>query len=726
MCMSLENNLEEFRSVEESKVRKRLAALPRDRIYDYFDGIDSVLKDLNEQRLELEADEALRIENLRETRALCNSARKELDSLKEKLLHTVKSHENERSEAMKSIHSKAPDLVDYVQKLSEMKARLIELKFAQPFEMELENIKVALVSRDYDSVLSRYEATILETSRVPSSVAKQFEQKAGLLDDFLVVALQKDLYQLYQKIRFPFEFSIDFRAVRSDLETSVQILRCLHIISNRKREKSVVELLSLVTKLFEDRFNFHFWGTNKTNNPAKPEWFFKQVLDWISYNGDYFSVYLQRVCDMFDCEETADGIFIKCLIMKVKDKVQSLLTKGSFMSNRIMFSHLLDESIAFSNEINQLCENGGGLPDIMSLFMKTEIIDEWVELEKDAIAVGIDEVLADPHAYECRFEEARDIDKFIVPNFASTFIILMKSMSERYMMITVAFLRSRFLKHQLLIIDEFLSRIARIFHETESPWHVPYPALMNSVWFIGVVLEEWNSEDQFIELSGIEGKQSLARGPFDESADLYRHEWRKRAKHLITSFRNIISNKVRVYAAQNWFQMNHSKPLDFSPSLSDFVDEISQRIRWLRDNISEDSRLSLYHLINFEVWDCLMVEVVSSNSFTHKAAAQMLFDFQEGLIPLLNKAFIPSKRSLNQESGFRHFSVLKEKRCCEVLNVLRLLALPSPTAILLRDEVQRIPESMVHEKTAPFGIVGFNREQLLLLFEQRCDMHRIS
>ncbi|CAD5227580.1 unnamed protein product [Bursaphelenchus okinawaensis] len=724
--MSVEISAEEFRNVEEIRVRKRLSALPRDRIYDYFAGVDKILKDLADQRLELEAEELLRLESLKDAYSFCFSSRNELNSIKNQAQELVVDDQNRKEKILKDVKEKAPALMEHIKKLAEMKTRLVELKFAQPFEMEIENIKVALVSRDYELLMSRYESTILESSRVPPPLFQYFESKAESLDIYLLEKLEKDLYQTFEKIRFPFEYSVDFRAVKSELETTIQILRAIFTIVNRNGQKSAKDVLGLVTKAFEERFNFHFWGSNKTNDPAKPEWFFKQTLEWITYNGDYFSIYVQKLCDLWDLPETADELFINCLLKKVMDKVKSLLGKRTFMSNRIYFSHLLDESISFSNEISQLCENGTSLPDVMTLFMDASITDEWIELEKDTLSAGIDDILADSNAYKCRFEEAKDIDKFIVPNFANTFILLMRSMSERYMMITVASIRSRFLKHQLVIIDEFLSRIARIFHEVESPWHDPYPALMNAVWYIGVVLDEWNSEDAFIELGGSDGLQSLARGPFDESADLYRHEWRKRAKHLLTSFRSIIDGKVQVYATQNWFQMNHSKPQDFSPTLSNFFEEIQNRIDWLRDYISEDSRLSLYKLLNFEIWDCLMIEVVSSNSFTYKAAAQMLYDFQSGLIPLLNKAFVPSKRNLSLDSGFRHFNVSMEKRCSEVLNVLQLLALPSPTAILLRDEIQRIPESMVQEKTAPFGISDFNREQLLILFEQRCDMHRIG
>lgn len=50
------------------------------------------------------------------------------------------------------------------------------------------------------------------------------------------------------------------------------------------------------------------------------------------------------------------------------------------------------------------------MPEVMELFVKPGIFDEWVELEKDAISVGVDEILADKNAYQCRFEEAKDID----------------------------------------------------------------------------------------------------------------------------------------------------------------------------------------------------------------------------------------------------------------------------------------------------------------------------
>lgn len=50
------------------------------------------------------------------------------------------------------------------------------------------------------------------------------------------------------------------------------------------------------------------------------------------------------------------------------------------------------------------------IPEIISLFLQPNILDEWIGLEKDAISVAIDDILADRNAFENRFEVATDID----------------------------------------------------------------------------------------------------------------------------------------------------------------------------------------------------------------------------------------------------------------------------------------------------------------------------
>jgi hypothetical protein len=47
--------------------------------------------------------------------------------------------------------------------------------------------------------------------------------------------------------------------------------------------------------------------------------------------------------------------------------------------------------------------------------------------------------------------------------------------------------------------------------------------------------------------------QPLSRGTFDELADLYRHEWRKRVRNMVSYFRKSLDYKIKEYASENWF-----------------------------------------------------------------------------------------------------------------------------------------------------------------------------
>jgi hypothetical protein len=105
--------------------------------------------------------------------------------------------------------------------------------------------------------------------------------------------------------------------------------------------------------------------------------------------------------------------------------------------------------------------------------------------------------------------------------------------------------------------------------------------------------------------------------------------------------------------------MNHPKPLDFTVTLGPFCDLAVSKIKWAWESISEDSRLTIYRMLNEEIWTCFLENVVEKTSFTSRAAAQMLFDVQSGLIPLLQSAFVPSAHLLKADSPFKHFDVVK-------------------------------------------------------------------
>lgn len=73
--------------------------------------------------------------------------------------------------------------------------------------------------------------------------------------------------------------------------------------------------------------------------------------------------------------------------------------------------------------------------------------------------------------------------------------------------------------------------------------------------FIAIVLDEWSDREEFIQLNAVGTDKPLSQGTFDQMADLYRHEWRKRARNMVAYFRKSIDDKVRVYAREKWLAL---------------------------------------------------------------------------------------------------------------------------------------------------------------------------
>jgi hypothetical protein len=62
------------------------------------------------------------------------------------------------------------------------------------------------------------------------------------------------------------------------------------------------------------------------------------------------------------------------------------------------------------------------------------------------------------------------------------------------------------------------------------------------------------------------------------------------------------------------------------------------------------------------------------------------------------------------------------QKCVTVLSTLRLLSLPSPTAMLLKDEVPHIPEQQLDQKLEQFNVIGLSKGRVKEILEQRCDL----
>lgn len=192
----------------------------------------------------------------------------------------------------------------------------------------------------------------------------------------------------------------------------------------------------------------------------------------------------------------------------------------------------------------------------------------------------------------------------------------MQAMAERYRSIPDERIQCRFLKLQLVIVDEFRGRIVQISHVVDTPLHYPNPQLLNALWYVSEVLDEWSSTPEYIRLQCfINSKNMAIRGTFDDQSGLYKHVWRQKARALTQYFADLIAYKLKGYIAIKWFQVDTPKPVEITPQFLPFLTEVERLIKWINDEISPIYVMNFYHLTNHEIWKILNEDVVLQINF---------------------------------------------------------------------------------------------------------------
>lgn len=60
---------------------------------------------------------------------------------------------------------------------------------------------------------------------------KEYNVRVASLDQFLLAEVKASLLELYARMRFPFENYVEFAQFSKELSTSVEILKCIYMIS---------------------------------------------------------------------------------------------------------------------------------------------------------------------------------------------------------------------------------------------------------------------------------------------------------------------------------------------------------------------------------------------------------------------------------------------------------------------------------------------------------------
>uniref|UniRef100_A0A1I7V9C9 RAD50-interacting protein 1 n=1 Tax=Loa loa TaxID=7209 RepID=A0A1I7V9C9_LOALO len=567
----------------------------------------------------------------------------------------------------------------------------------------------------YDNIQSLKQNTNVD-SQLDENESKDIDRIRKQLLSETEQLISGSLKDLLKKIHYPLEEAIDPKTHQKLIQQIATLLKCISILDNSSvtahcdRSKLLTELVAPV----ERRFQYHFFTEQKTNDPSKPEWFFTQILNWITANIDLINaIFLQIFKDKTEQNEMMHE-YVNKLVNLAQKKVQNILKK--VQDDPELFSHLIDECVAFENELKDIA-----FPirpgNVLAVLCEDIYLLKWLQLEREGCIAGVENVLCGEDCWNNRYQTFSDIDMQQVPECTDQFLLMIESITERYRWIENVDVQSQFLNVQIFMLDDFRLRLVHISQQLTSPWQKPFIQILNSAWYVAYVLDEWNEVDIFIRIQAL-GKRAHFRGVFEDVANMYRHLWRQRAEDLTSAFYQHISVSLSRYQREQWYSWDASKPFDLTPSFCPFLLEVRRLLGNVNNTISPHSATKLYEMLNEKVAEVLlqMVTTVSLNGY---GAAQILYDIMNSLIPVLNSLYSHHTNTINLET-------LDEPKFVEVISCLKILSQSTGTAILLYEELKQTTDDLTPSLLEPFDAATIERERALELLKHRSDLQLTS
>ncbi|CAF4227883.1 unnamed protein product, partial [Rotaria magnacalcarata] len=149
--------------------------------------------------------------------------------------------------------------------------------------------------------------------------------------------------------------------------------------------KPIPLFIHMLLKGLITRFNFHFYGKQKTNDRRKPEWYLNQIITWILDHDDFLTKQLQPLIDEFsDVSPINVKVeFIRGLIELIIVKIDSEIT--SILSDTTLFTHYIEEILIFSQRLfEEDIDYPQDLPSCMNLLCDEIVFEKWFQVEQDA------------------------------------------------------------------------------------------------------------------------------------------------------------------------------------------------------------------------------------------------------------------------------------------------------------------------------------------------------
>jgi len=150
-----------------------------------------------------------------------------------------------------------------------------------------------------------------------------------------------------------------------------------HVVLSRfsPPSQAIQELLSPLLK----RFTYHFSGNRPTNRRDKPEWYFRQVLQWIN---DHYKFIENNVQPIYEPNNALEE-FSRALVHLAVEK----LVKDSpvLLEDDVLLAHTIGEVLSFESELRAHCDYPPSQPSALLVLTQPQFFTRWISLERACI-----------------------------------------------------------------------------------------------------------------------------------------------------------------------------------------------------------------------------------------------------------------------------------------------------------------------------------------------------
>ncbi|XP_063592461.1 RAD50-interacting protein 1-like [Penaeus indicus] len=146
--------------------------------------------------------------------------------------------------------------------------------------------------------------------------------------------------------------------------------------------------IQLLVRPLEVRFFYHFSGNKVTNSRENPEWYFTQVLKWISAHESFLNTRIQQVLNRYGYQNTSAKVeFMRGLVRLLVLKLASDLPEIQYDDD--LFCSTVQETLNFEREISVTYYYPASQPSVLSVLTQAQNFARWIHIERKYVAAPL-------------------------------------------------------------------------------------------------------------------------------------------------------------------------------------------------------------------------------------------------------------------------------------------------------------------------------------------------